>query len=224
MSTAISTPESLIQTRIGSPIAQANYWRTSILQTPSRFVEAITNALDTRPAVPNIAKELLCNTAYWCDQWTDGLKKDVSRRTAGFVVDYEPSNAQQYEESYAFMRLSVLDHLVWLVMPEAFPLSSNAISQVDTLATSRKQVEGWEEAIKGVIMNILKPPQESATIETADPVTPFDQRANILFDQYSKLVGFASTSRAQANLISLAMGFLMYAVRIIHLYSAHVVY
>jgi hypothetical protein len=218
-----STP-SAISLRIACPLVLTSLWRTSILQTPERLIDALTQAFPSYPSLGDTEKKLLVDTARWCDDWTDTLpRNNMSKLTAGLIDKFEGTRPQEVEQGYYLMRLTVLDHLVWVLLPESFPLSPNAISEVATVDSSRQvQIAGWEKAIKTVIKNSLTEPEDTASLEPTGDNLSFDERIEILLNRYGKIRKKANVYRAQTNISALAVGLMLYAVGIIHnLYFTH---
>jgi hypothetical protein len=209
--------------RSSSPLVQrGRHWRTSVLQTQQKLRDAIESRVS--PNMDLRLKEILFNTADWCDNWSEALTtRDDVKYLAGLPTPsgFNPSRPQKIVQAHFLMRLSLLDHLVWHLLPNKFPLPVNTGQLTvrpeteDHRALFRRLARQWQERLSRVI-KALVPVAQSEWPEMNNDliVSDFRNMHEVLYARVVSLENASIGSKALANLHSLALGVLLYAVRL----------
>jgi hypothetical protein len=202
------------QLRTNSPLVLGNHWRTSVLQAKQKLVDAIENACLASPKMSSVSKDILLKIAAHCDSWTETLSTRVdAQELAGYPKppEYAPTAAQKNAQAYDLMRLSLLDLLVWHLLPNAFAQTSPP--DLEFLTQYEKAADKWQERLYGVVQTLVTVAQEKWPELNNDPTLASSDLPGVLYDRVEGLLSAATGSKALANLHSLALGIILYTVR-----------
>jgi hypothetical protein len=213
----IDTGMSPSHLRARSPLVRGKHWRTAVLQTEHcKLTDVIESACSQRsPDMCSVSKDLLLKMAAHCDAWTENLAiRDDARQLVGYdTPTFSPNSAQQNTQTYDLMRLSLFDHLVWHLLPDKFPLTSEH-SDLSLLTKYQKAADKWQERLYGVMQTLVSVAREKLPQLENDPNLTSSDLPGVLYDRVESLLSAATGSKALANLHSLALGILLYTVRL----------
>jgi hypothetical protein len=169
-----------------------------------------------------VALEILLRMAGSCDAWSETLAtRDHARQLAGYPTSstFAPTSTQKNSQVYDLMRLSLLDLLVWHLLPDAFPLavdSNQLTSQSDSedVLFYQQAAEESQEKISAVIKTLVPVAHSQWPQLNNSKAVALTDMPNVLFERVMSLHNTSTGSKALANLHSLALGILLYTVRL----------